>query len=571
MEKLLLVIGGYIMDFKDLVLILGLIVVIIIVNKYFPNNPLNLKKYLDYINMNENSIKGFIKKELKQVKDKKLNFNNIRQLFDLSQKSKYTIDNQTWDDLIMNEVFTEVDRTYSSAGEAVLYTMFRNPLMDEEKLSKRSNLINLFIQDSSLTVKLRCIYFKLGFDNKNRLIEMINGLLSVSKTKFYLYSILGMIPVILIISAILFRQPYFMAVLVFYVYIIIYVHNKERANVKAIGLVHLRDLINAAKGLSKIENGELKTHIGEIKKLLDQLKDIDKATSLIKAVNSFGGLLEMFSIPFLIEESTYYKISGKLIEKKNIILKLYYLVGELDALTSIAIYKECNKEKCTKPKFVSETILKIKDGIHPLLKNPVENTIEIYNKGIVLTGTNMSGKSTFLRMLSTNILFAQAFDFVLAKEYEACFFHVISSISPKDDIINGKSYYLAEAESILRIIKSLDNKVPVFCPIDEIFRGTNPIERIASSAEILNYINKRQSICIVATHDKELSDILKENYDFYYFSENVDDKNGLSFDYKIKKGVSKTRNAVKLLDYMGYPEEIIENSYKRIENIQGYI
>jgi len=174
-------------------------------------------------------------------------------------------------------------------------------------------------------------------------------------------------------------------------------------------------------------------------------------------------------------------------------------------------------------------------------------------------------------MLSTNILFAQVFDFVLAKEYEGCLFHVISSISPKDDIINGKSYYLAEAESILRIIKSLDNNVSVFCPIDEIFRGTNPIERIASSVEILKYINKRQSICIVATHDKELSDILKRNYDFYYFSENVDDKNGLSFDYKIKKGVSKTRNAVKLLDYMGYPEEIIKNLYRRIENIQGYI
>jgi len=279
----------------------------------------------------------------------------------------------------------------------------------------------------------------------------------------------------------------------------------------------------------------------------------------------------MFSIPFLIEECTYYRISGKLIENKDIILKLYYLVGELDALTSIAIYKDCNKEKCTKPKFVTETLLKIKDGIHPLLKNPIENSIEIYNKGIVLTGTNMSGKSTFLRMVSTNILLAQTFNFVLAKEYEASFFYVVSSISPKDDIINGKSYYLAEAESILRIIKSLENNVPVFCPIDEIFRGTNPIERITSSAEILKYINKGKSICIVATHDKELSDILKGTYDFYYFSENVDDKIGLSFDYKIKKGVSRTRNAIKLLDYIGYPKEIIENSYKGIKNIQGYI
>lgn len=559
------------MDFKDIVLILGLIVVIIIINKFFPLNPLALKRYLNYVNMDEKVIKDFIKKEFKQFKDKKRDFNNIRELFDLSQKNKYTIDNQTWDDLIMNEVFTQVDRTYSSAGEAVLYKMLRNPMMDEEKLNKRSKLINLFKKDSNLTVKLRCIYFKLGFDNENRLIEMINGLLSVNKTKFYLYSFLGMLPIILITSAILFKQPYFMAILVFYVYLIIYVHIKESVNVKAIGLVYLRNLIIGAKSLSKIENDELKTYIEEIKILLDQLKDIDKAISLIKVGNSFGGLLEMFLIPFLIEESTYYRISGELMEKKDIILKLYCLVGELDALTSVAIYEEYNKGKCTKPKFITETSLKIKDGIHPLLKNPIENSIEICNKGIVLTGTNMSGKSTFLRMVSTNILLAQTFDFVLAKEYEASFFYVVSSISPKDDIVNGKSYYLAEGESILRIINSLKYDAPVFCPIDEIFRGTNPIERISSSSQILKYINKRNSICIVATHDKELSDMLKENYDFYYFSENVDEKNGLSFDYKIKKGISKTRNAIKLLEYMGYPKEIIESSYKSIEDIEGYI
>lgn len=559
------------MDFIDIVVITVLIVIIIIVNKFFSFSPLNLVKYMNYINMGESSIKGFVKRELKQVKVRKRNFNNIRQLFDLSKKNMPTIDNQTWDDLIMDNVFTLLDRTYSSAGEFVLYKMLRNPLMNKEQLDKRSDLINLFKRDSNLTVKLRCIYFKLGFDSKNRLFEMINGLLSVDKTKFYIYSILGMLPLILIISAILFKQPYFIAALACYIYFIIYIHNKESVNVKAVGLVHLRDLITAARNISKIQNKELKSYIGEIKALLNQLKDIEKATFLIKLINSFGGLLEMFSIPFLIEESTYYKISGKLIEKKDVILQLYCLVGELDALISVAIYEECNKEKCTNPKFISEISLKIKDGIHPLLKNPVENTIEIYNKRIVLTGTNMSGKSTFLRMVSTNILLAQTFDFVLAKEYEACFFHVVSSISPKDDIVNGKSYYLAEAESILRIIKSLEKNVPIFCPIDEIFRGTNPIERISASAEILKYINKRQSICIVATHDKELSDILKESYDFYYFSEKVDKKNGLSFDYKIKEGVLKTRNAIKLLDYIGYPKEIIKNSYKRIENIQGYV
>lgn len=183
----------------------------------------------------------------------------------------------------------------------------------------------------------------------------------------------------------------------------------------------------------------------------------------------------------------------------------------------------------------------------------------------------MSGKSTFLRMIGVNMLFAQCFNFVLADEYEAPIFNIVTSISPNDDLSNGKSFYMAEAESILRIIKSLDKDLPVFCAIDEIFRGTNPIERISSSAEILEYINKKDTISIVATHDRELVDILKDNYEFYYFSESVSSKDGLSFDYKLKKGVSRTRNAIKLLDYIGYPKEITEKAYIRSEKLEGFI
>ena len=74
----------------------------------------------------------------------------------------------------------------------------------------------------------------------------------------------------------------------------------------------------------------------------------------------------------------------------------------------------------------------------------------------------------------------------------------------------------------------------------------------------------------MTTHDGELVDILKENYEFYYFSENVNSK-GLSFDYKLKGGISKTRNAIKILEYMNYPKEIIDSAYKRAKNIEGFI
>lgn len=521
--------------------------------------------------MNINASKSFIKRDLNSTKDRKRNFNKIKTLFDLSEKNEFTVDDQTWDDLIMDEVFYELDRTYSTEGEAALYKMLRNPIMDEQKLNERGKLINLFKEDLDLTVDLRRILYNMIFDSKNRLIDMISDLLPVSKLKYYLYSVLGIIPILLILAAIILKEPHIMIIVMGDIFVAMYLHNKESYTINTIGIVYLRDLINAANKLAGIKNNEIKSYTIKIKDLLKELNTIDKSTYVLKLMNSFGGLLEMFSIPFLIEESTFYRISGQLAQKRDKILELYYLVGELDALISIAIYENNNKERCCTPNFSKETSLKITEGIHPLLKKPVANSIGISKKGIVLTGTNMSGKSTFLRMISTNILLAQTFNFALAHEYEGCLLNIVSSISPKDDIMSGKSYYLAEAESILRIIKASQKEIPVFCPIDEIFRGTNPLERISSSAEILGFINKRNGICIVATHDRELSDMLKENYDFYYFSEEVDSKNGLKFDYKLKKGISKTRNAIKLLEFVGYPKEIIDNAYKRIKKMEGYV
>lgn len=515
--------------------------------------------------------KDFIKRDLNCEKDQRRNSNYIRELFNMSKKDEFTIDDQTWSDLSMDNVFNKLDRTYSSYGESSLYKMLRNPILNKDALKNRGQLIDLFESNIELTVNLRKVFFEMCYDKKNILLDMIKNLKSENKFKYYIYSILSLIPIILICSAILLKQPKIIIGLLIYVLLSMYIHMKEQEQINLMGIIYLRDLITQSKKISNINNTELANYNLKINKILSKLKFIDKSSYILNFITAFEGILETLLIPFLVEERIYYKINEQVMKYKDEIVDLYSLIGEIDALISIALYKTNTKNTCTTPKFIDKTYLKVVNGVHPLLDSPVANSIEINKKGIVLTGTNMSGKSTFLRMISINILLAQTFYFALGDEYEGSFFNLISSISPKDDIESGKSYYLSEAESILRILNKLDKKIPVFCSIDEIFRGTNPIERISSSIEILNYIQNHKAICIVSTHDKELSEMLKNDYEFYYFSENVDDKNGLSFDYKLKKGVSKTRNAIKLLDYMGYPKEIIQNAYKRIENMEKFI
>lgn len=504
--------------------------------------------------------------------DKKRNFKNIRKLYDMSEKGEYHIDEQTWHDLDLDKVYSKLDRNYSSVGEAALYSMLRHPLNDEKKLNDRNNTIEYFKENEKVRTKILGIFFDLGMDKKNSLLDMIDEkLIEANQFKYYAYTILGkVLPAILILTAI-FVDIRAMLIFMFLSFFNMYLNSKEREHIKSNGLIYLRKVIRSTKKIMAIKDKGLDSFKEEMNENLNKLKSIDRNTKIIGFTNMWGGVFEFISLLFLLEEAAYYKTADAIENNKVSILNLYRDLGNIEAIISVGSYEVEEKDRINKPKFIKETTLRIKNGIHPIIEKPVANSIIMNKRGIVLTGTNMSGKSTFLRMLGVNMLLAQTFDFVLAEKYEAPILNIVTSISPNDDLSSGKSFYMAEAESILRITKALDKDLPVFCPIDEIFRGTNPIERISASAEILTYINKKNSISIVATHDRELVDILKDNYEFYYFSESVNSKEGLSFDYKLKKGVSKTRNAIKLLDYIGYPKDIIKKAYERSEKLEGFI
>ena len=202
---------------------------------------------------------------------------------------------------------------------------------------------------------------------------------------------------------------------------------------------------------------------------------------------------------------------------------------------------------------------------NPLLNEPVPISFEFKSKNIIITGSNMAGKTTFLKTLGVNAILSQTINTSLAKIYMAPFIKVISSIGRTDDLVSGKSYYLAEVESILRLIRASKLEVIHLFILDEIFRGTNSTERLAASIEVLKYLANNKDYIFVATHDLKLSEMLNHEYANYHFQEEVCEK-GLKFDYKLHSGPSTTRNAISLLDYVGYPKIIIENANNRIRN-----
>jgi DNA mismatch repair ATPase MutS len=130
----------------------------------------------------------------------------------------------------------------------------------------------------------------------------------------------------------------------------------------------------------------------------------------------------------------------------------------------------------------------------------------------------------------------------------------------RDDLAGGDSYYIVEIKSLKRILDAANTSGNrIFCLIDEVLRGTNTIERIAASTQILKSLDHKNIQCFAATHDIELTELLKDSYDNYHFEGEVTDSD-VHFSYKIKEGPATNRNAIKLLSIIGYDPKIVEDA-----------
>ncbi|MDD3223183.1 MAG: MutS family DNA mismatch repair protein [Clostridium sp.] len=528
-----------------------------------------ITKKLNFYIMHKDFVRNFGKKELR-----KRDFKSIRQLFDYMSKEdceKFYVDDQTWNDLTMDEIYTILDRTITSPGEQMLYKMLRTPLFNEEDLIQRNKIINNLQSNRSNRDYIGMCLLRLNRLKQNYVCDFLwNDIEYNSKLRF-ICIILAIMPIASIASSILLRNIVlffvFFALIIINVIVHFKIKKKIYAYVSCMGYVD--DLISAAGRISKLKSETFRDYTNELAKLHKTTEAISKRSRGLGRTEGEDatGVMDILNILFLIEENKFFSSIDLIKKHKEDLKNIYTIIGEIDSMLSIAAFKE-GEEEFVNPEFVSNggRCIEIKDMVHPLIKGAVANSINIDNSGIILTGSNMSGKSTFLRTIGVNVILAQTFYICKAKYYKANLFKIMTSISPEDNIMGGKSYYFSEAESLLRIIKEDSSKVPLLCIIDEIFRGTNPIERVNASVEILDYLQKHNAIAVVATHDLEITDILKDNYKLFYFTEDVN-KEGMAFDYKIKEGVCRTRNAIKLLKYLNYPEEIVENTNKRIEKM----
>lgn len=505
--------------------------------------------------------------------DSKFDFNKIHKFYEeygadkLKEKDFYNIDEQTAYDINIDDLLKEISICSSTPGEQMLYYLLRTPKLNAESLEKRNKIIEKFLEDKDLRGNIQQIFSDLGRQRKGEIFNLFNTNTVIKKWKVILFNLIALSSLILLILFLFIGSNYTLKFIgIFAIYMLISMRASAEIENELSSLQYLGDFVRAAKEISKIEDETLEEYIEEITKRVIPISKIDNKTKYIYTSSELDIFTETLNGFFLTKIRSYYSIINIVKSNRQNLIELYALIGKLESYISIASYR-CRVSNYCIPQFLDnkDKTLIVKNAVHPLLEDGVPNSIILKNKGVILTGSNMAGKSTFMRTLATNILLSQSFSMSLCDEYSSSFFRIISSLSLSDDVLSGTSYYLEECNSVLRILNSLDDEVPAFCIIDEIFKGTNPIERIAASKEILKYIMNKNAISIVATHDLELAENCSDKYLRYYFCEDIDENEGLTFDFKLKSGICNTGNALKLLDFLGYPKEIIINSQKDIE------
>jgi DNA mismatch repair ATPase MutS len=195
-----------------------------------------------------------------------------------------------------------------------------------------------------------------------------------------------------------------------------------------------------------------------------------------------------------------------------------------------------------------------------LIPDAVGGSITLHNRSAIIAGPNMAGKTTFIRTIAINLILARTLDLCLAKNATLPRATVHSAIKREDMLSAGQSYFFAELDQILGFIGLSEDSTPRLFLIDEPFRGTNTVERIAISSSVLRYLARHQLV-LASTHDGELQELLSDSFDMFHFRDQVaEGKYG--FDYLIRSGPAKSTNAIRLLEIRGYPSSIIAEAEK---------
>lgn len=490
---------------------------------------------------------------------------NIKLFFERF-KSESSIDDITANDLDLDSVFKRINYCKSSMGSEYLYYRLRTLCEDQKKLDDLEKKIEEISENSEERNILLKYFFNIGRLKSFSFYDSLEYFADI-KIRSLLPEIISFILFVAGISALFFLPPLaaFLLIGVVVYNIISYYSLRGRIEESIVIFGYIIRFINLSHEMCRIESEVFKDDMEFIKENTSKLSGLLKKSRMVVNKQTSGAgignpiemLADYVKMIFHIDLIMFNKMLEEVQGNIENICELYVKLGEIETVISLAYYRASLESYCIPRRDVTIGMV---NGYHPLIDNPVKNTLTT-NKSVLITGSNASGKSTFLKTVAINYLFANTINTCLADEFKAPMMHLFSSMSLRDSLESSDSYFMVEIKAIKRIIdyakKHPDEKI--LCFVDEVLRGTNTVERIAAGCEILKYFTGSNIVCFAATHDGELTILLEDLYDNYHFDEEISG-NDVLFNYMIKSGRATSRNAIRLLNVMGFDDSIVEKA-----------
>lgn len=404
--------------------------------------------------------------------------------------------------------------------------------------------------------------------NPENLIQWANG-----KNEFFhnpsVIIFLRVVPVItgllVLISVVTHIVPYYIPVLaLLFQYILLSIKRKERYQVFSTAGNYKDDIKVYYKMLKFIEKQPFQSeYLKKVKgsmcseKGLMASRQIDKLSRIIDSTaNRYNAYYHVFNILTLWDYQNMIILEKWKAKSGPLMKKWLEAIGTVEALSSLSIIRYDQRD-WVMPEILAGTdnIFEAKDIGHPLLTGrKVKNDVLFQppTRVLLITGSNMSGKSTLLRTAGINLVLAYAGAPVCAKAFRATLMDIHTCMRVSDNLGKSISSFYAELLRIKTIVTEANAGKKVFLLLDEIFKGTNSIDRHTGARALIQKLSKTNSIGFVSTHDLELSNLEEENSKIknYHFREYYRDDE-IYFDYKLCRGPSTTRNARYLMRMAG--------------------
>lgn len=557
--RLITFIGALIFDilafiFKELEIVFAIIgsillvsfIILVIIHKKVSNK---IKRYDNYLTI--------IKEYEDRTNDNWKNFKETGiEFIDINKDLFYDLDI-----VGNNSLFQLVNVAKSIGGKRNLANEFNKVNLTEKEILNRQSTVKELTENFDFNIDFQeCLlsYKHIQQNDFSKLTKKLNVNKSSNLFSFILnilFSLISITTLILSLTNVINVSIFLICFLFnfFFSYIVIIVNKQDYNPIsdcsrKLSNLKPLFDLVNNTSFHSE-ELIKLQKDINEGKESIDKLANLSSLDSLrVNFISNFiiNGLFPLNSLIL----SKYKKvITDESVNKINLSIKAIEQLEMLLSLTTIKLIKD----NSVTPIYTNNTKIDVQDIKHPMLNENVCIANDfISNDDInIITGSNMSGKSSFMKTIAVNLILANCGSNVCATSFTFTFLRMFTSIKVSDDINKNISTFYGELLRIKNIIDySKEITYPMIVFIDEIFKGTNYNDRIFGAKEIIKLLSTLNCIVIISTHDFELCQIDNKSIYNYHFEERYENGN-IIFDYKLLKGQCKTTNARFLMNSIG--------------------